>query len=81
MDRIKKEWARYVDQKRTSLHLTNRELARLGRMDASYITLIQRDGYIPSPHVILRLAAALNADPDEMLHMAGYRGMKERVGT
>lgn len=44
----------------------------MAEIDPSYVTLIERDGYVPKKDKVERLATALNADLDHTLLMAGY---------
>jgi len=65
-------WANYVRDKRKAKHLTRRKLAELAKIDPSYVTLIERDGYVPRKDKVLELARALEADVDHTLLVAGY---------
>jgi transcriptional regulator with XRE-family HTH domain len=65
-------WANYVKEKRKAQHLTRRKLAELARIDPSYVTLIERDGYVPRKDKVLELAKALQVDVDHTLLVAGY---------
>lgn len=65
-------WANYVRDKRKAKHLTRRKLAELAKIDPSYVTLIERDGYVPRKDKVLELARALEADIDHTLLVAGY---------
>lgn len=51
---------------------TRRRLAQLSEIDPSYVTLIERDGYIPRRDKVLSLAKALETGLDETLLVAGY---------
>jgi transcriptional regulator with XRE-family HTH domain len=65
-------WANYVKDKRKAKHLTRRKLAELAKIDPSYVTLIERDGYVPRKDKVLELARALEVDIDRTLLVAGY---------
>jgi transcriptional regulator with XRE-family HTH domain len=65
-------WANYVKEKRKAKHLTRRKLAELAKIDPSYVTLIERDGYVPRKDKVLELAKALEVDVDHTLLVAGY---------
>ncbi len=65
-------WATYVKDKRKAKHLTRRKLAELAKIDPSYVTLIERDGYVPRKDKVLELARALEVDVDQTLLVAGY---------
>lgn len=65
-------WANYVRDKRKACHLTRRKLAELAKIDPSYVTLIERDGYVPRKDKVLELARALEVDVDHTLLVAGY---------
>ena len=65
-------WATYVKEKRKARHLTRRKLAELAKIDPSYVTLIERDGYVPRKDKVLELARALEVDIDHTLLVAGY---------
>lgn len=65
-------WANYVKEKRKGKHLTRRKLAELAKIDPSYVTLIERDGYVPRKDKVLELAKALEVDVDHTLLVAGY---------
>ena len=65
-------WANYVRDKRKANHLTRRKLAELAKIDPSYVTLIERDGYVPRKDKVHELARALEVDVDHTLLVAGY---------
>jgi transcriptional regulator with XRE-family HTH domain len=65
-------WANYIKDKRKARHLTRRKLAELAKIDPSYVTLIERDGYVPRKDKVLELARALEVDVDHTLLVAGY---------
>lgn len=67
-----KRWGRYVREIRQRRRLTARALADKANLDPSYITLIERDGYVPKQAAVERLAIALGADLDYFLGQAGY---------
>lgn len=66
------EWGACVKQRRERLSLTRHDLAMCAYIDASYITLIERDGYVPRRDKVISLARAMNSDVDEVLLTAGY---------
>lgn len=65
-------WASYIREKRKARHLTRRKLAELAKIDPSYVTLIERDGYVPRKDKVHELARALEVDVDHTLLVAGY---------
>jgi len=65
-------WANYVKDKRKARGLTRRKLAELAKIDPSYVTLIERDGYVPRKDKVLEIARAVEADLDHTLLVAGY---------
>ena len=65
-------WANYVKDKRKARGLTRRRLAELASIDPSYVTLIERDGYVPRKDKVLEIARAVEADLDHTLLVAGY---------
>jgi len=65
-------WATYVREKRKAKHLTRRKLAELAKIDPSYVTLIERDGYVPRKDKVLEIARALDVEIDHALLIAGY---------
>ena len=72
-------WANYVKEKRKGKHLTRRKLAELAKVDPSYLTLIERDGFVPRKDKVARLARSLECDIDECLLTAGYAPQKVQV--
>lgn len=71
-----KLWANYIREKRKSKHLTRRKLAEISTVDPSYLTLIERDGFVPRKDKVKKLAKALDLDVDECLLTAGYAPAK-----
>ena len=65
-------WANYVRDRRKARQLTRRKLAELANIDPSYVTLIERDGYVPRKDKVLEIARAIQADVDHTLLVAGY---------
>jgi transcriptional regulator with XRE-family HTH domain len=65
-------WANYVKDKRKARGLTRRKLAELAGIDPSYVTLIERDGYVPRKDKVLEIARSLEAEVDHTLLVAGY---------
>lgn len=66
------DWANYVKDRRKARQLTRRKLAELAKIDPSYVTLIERDGYVPRKDKVLEIARAIQADVDRTLLVAGY---------
>lgn len=64
-------WGTYVARKRAQLGLTRRQLAMQARMDASYLTLIERDGTIPTREKVDALGKIFG-DRNAALLMAGF---------
>jgi transcriptional regulator with XRE-family HTH domain len=52
--------------------MKRRDLAKMANIDPSYVTLIERDGYIPRIDVVQRVARALNVSLDDCCLAAGY---------
>jgi transcriptional regulator with XRE-family HTH domain len=65
-------WANCVKERRKVKHLTRRKLAELAKIDPSYVTLIERDGYVPRKDKVLEIAKALEVEANQILLMAGY---------
>lgn len=65
-------WANYIRRARNFHGLANHELAARAGIDPSYITLIERDGYVPRRDKVLVLAKALGLQTQEALLIAGY---------
>ncbi len=65
-------WGQLVRDRRKARQLSRRELARIVGCDPSYVTLIERDGYVPRRHIVEALARALGAEQETMLLAAGY---------
>lgn len=65
-------WAAFVRNKRKLRRLTRRRMAEYAGIDPSYVTLIERDGYVPRRDKVLAIARALNQDETETLLVAGY---------
>lgn len=65
-------WGRYVAEIRVRRGLTRYQLADLADIDSSYVTVIERDGYIPSREVVKSMAKALGVDVDFFSGQAGY---------
>lgn len=72
-------WANYIKEKRKIKHLTRRKLAEMAKVDPSYLTLIERDGFVPRKDKVARLSRALGCDTDECLLTAGYAPQKVQV--
>lgn len=65
-------WANYVRDRRKARQLTRRKLAEMASIDPSYVTLIERDGYVPRKDKVIEIARAIQADADHTLLVAGY---------
>ena len=66
------EWAAFVRTNRKKLGYNLRKLAFLAGIDSSYVTLIERDGYVPKRDKVVAIARALETDIDRTLLEAGY---------
>ena len=67
------ELGRRVRQLRTSLHLTQEEVAKQVGVVTSYIAMIESGRTKnPSPEVLRALAKALEAPPEDLVIAAGY---------
>lgn len=73
-------WALFVKEKRKARGLTRRRLAEMAEIDPSYVTLIERDGYVPRKDKVEMIAQALEADLDQTLLTAGYAPQQMPVG-
>ena len=73
-------WANYVRDRRKACQMTRRKLAELAKIDPSYVTLIERDGYVPRKDKVLEIARAIQADADHTLLVAGYAPDQIPVG-
>ena len=58
-------WAIFVKERRKARGLTRRKLAEMAEIDPSYVTLIERDGYVPRKDKVEMIAQALEADLDQ----------------
>lgn len=65
-------WAIYLSEQRHKKKYKRNQLAELCGVDPSYITLIERDGYVPKNEIIVSLSKALECDVDKSLIIAGY---------
>lgn len=70
-------WARWVRSNRKAKNWSRRALAATAGIDASYITLIERDGYVPSRSRVRAIGAALG-NPQRALIYAGYIPEEDR---
>ena len=68
----KEAWAAFVRERRLALRLTKRQVSKLANVDATYLTRMEVDGYVPSGDVVRRVANALGADVQMALAYAGY---------
>lgn len=73
-------WANHVRKERKGIGLTRRKLAELAKIDPSYVTLIERDGYVPRRDKVLDIAKALGTDTDKTLLVAGYAPLNVPLG-
>lgn len=73
-------WAIFVKERRKARGLTRRKLAEMAEIDPSYVTLIERDGYVPRKDKVEMIAQALEADLDQTLLTAGYAPQQMPVG-
>lgn len=64
-------WANTVRSGRKAKQLTRRELARRAGIDPSYVTLIERHGYVPRRDKVEELGRVLG-DQDQAMVMAGF---------
>lgn len=65
-------WSQFVQSERKAKGLTRRRLAEMAGIDPSYVTLIERDGYVPRKEKVRSLAQALGVSLDQALLSAGY---------
>lgn len=65
-------WAVFVQQNRTKQGMTRRELGERSEIHPSYVTLMERDGYVPKRDIVDRVVAVLKADPNLGRLTAGY---------
>ena len=63
-------WAQFIEDGRKRAGLTRRELAAAANVDPSYATLWERDGYVPRPNVVKRIAEVFHIDPSEAVLIA-----------
>lgn len=73
-----KRFAKLVTRARKEHDLTNKEIAEQIGVDQSLLTLIQKNGHVPSHDVCVRLASALGINEDAFLVMAGYANERIR---
>lgn len=69
------KWGDWVREARKQNDLSMRELAALAQIDPSYLTLIERDGYVPKRYVTESLVESLTPDKreqDKGMLLAGY---------
>ncbi len=66
------KWAEYVRKHREKAGKTRRDIAKGAGIDPSYVTLIERDGYVPNRLKVEALAVALLRPVGEALLAAGY---------
>lgn len=67
-----KRWAELVKSARRAAGLSCRDVARRAGFEGSYVTLFERDGYVPHRQYVAALARALGLDVDRTLLVAGY---------
>ena len=63
-------FAQYLKNLRTEQRIGVRELGREVGVTGMHISNMEKSKSLPSPALIVKLAAALNADVDEMSHQA-----------
>lgn len=71
--------ARYLDREMNRLGLSQSELARRIDVRPSVVNRWVNGERLPLPESIEALAEALNANPDRLLVMAGYRRNREEL--
>lgn len=69
-------FAAYVKQHRKKKDLTRVQMAKLVGIDPSYVTLIERDGRVPTQLIVERLGRVLQVDHDDIMVEAGYATSK-----
>lgn len=60
----------YIKSLRNEKHIGVRELGRLADVTGMHISNIEKGKAMPSPALISKLATLLDADVDELLHLA-----------
>lgn len=70
-------WADYVREKRLEKGIRKNALGKASGINASYFTLIEGDGYVPSRKFVVRIAEALEVDVKEALLYAGYSPLED----
>lgn len=73
-------WAGFVNARMEHLGLTLLAVARAVRIDPSYVSMIRRGLYKPRREVVVRLANALDVDPDELLLRFGFAPYDRELG-
>ena len=66
----KRSFGDYIKGLRTDKHIGVRELGRAVDVTGMHISNIEKGKSLPSPELITKLAEALEANVDEMLHLA-----------
>ncbi|MFD1927811.1 helix-turn-helix domain-containing protein [Sporosarcina siberiensis] len=66
------EFGRRIHQLRKQKNMTLRHLADLSNLSYSFIASLEKGRYKPSRESIYSLAAPLDADPNELLRLAGF---------
>lgn len=69
---LRPQWGHWVKCMRRRLDWPKYRLAVAVGINPSYLTLIERDGYVPTLRYIHAIAEALEGDVDQALLMAGY---------
>lgn len=70
-------WAEFVRSNRKANRIRQRELAHAVRIDQSYITLIEREGYVPRIDITRRISQFFGKE-HEGLVCAGYSPLEGR---
>ncbi len=70
-------WGDWVKDRRKAKQMTRRALAIAADLDPSYITLMERDSYIPKRHVCARIGRVL-ADEETGMIMGGFIDLGRR---
>lgn len=68
-------WGAWVEQARKRAGMTKRDVAKAGQFDPSYLTLIERDGLVPTRKLTSVIVSALTHDKCEQdvgMVAAGY---------
>jgi len=72
VSRFCKTYKKWVNDCRVKRRLTRARIAQSASIDNSYVTMIARDGMIPSREVSAAIGQTLCNDPEEGMIRAGY---------